>query len=145
MAQEVHPEYPIASSYNLGEEWAFDFDSGEPAVPGIHSVCVNKQTGEMELVPVPPLENLDRIEEGKRLSKIIEAEIMSEGKTKLRIMLTSGEIIEGYSLGKKPAVDEAGEELDYDVIVLETEKAKKYFVLKDEDIASTERIENSIR
>ena len=71
---------------------------------------------------------------------IIEAEIMSEGKNALRLYLSDGSIIEGFSLGIEPAFDEEGEELDYDVLVIDAYSPPAYYRLKDEDIISTERV-----
>ena len=80
--------------------------------------------------------------ERSKTRKIVEAEIMSE-KGALRITLTNPEIlggkkwrvIEGYSWGIEPDFDEAGEELDSDVLVIDAYYPKAYFRLRDEDIA----------
>ena len=72
------------------------------------------------------------------MRKIYEAEILSEGKTRLRITLTTGEVIEGYSMGIEPAFDDEGEELD-DVLVFDANIPEAYFRLKDSDIEKVEK------
>lgn len=73
------------------------------------------------------------------MRKIIEAEILSEGKTRLRITLTTGEVIEGFSQGILPAFDDEGEELDYDVLVFDAYIPEAYFRLREEDIEKVEK------
>ena len=73
------------------------------------------------------------------VKKIIEAEILSEGRTKLQITLSNGEIIEGYSWGIEPAFDDEGEELDYSVLVFDADIPPAYFRLKEEDIKSVKK------
>lgn len=73
------------------------------------------------------------------MSKIIEAEIMSTDGSALRITLSNGEIIEGYSWGIEPDFDEEGEELDNDVLVVDAYAPEAYFRLKDEDIEKVEK------
>lgn len=64
IASKEFPDYPIASVIDIGKAWAFDFDTGNPAIPGIPFVCVNKQNGKVDYLSVPPLENLDIINNG---------------------------------------------------------------------------------
>lgn len=73
------------------------------------------------------------------MQKIVEAEILSEESKKLRITLTSGEVIEGYSRGIEPAFDDEGEELDYSVLVFDAYVPEAYFRLKNEDIDKIEK------
>ena len=73
------------------------------------------------------------------MRKIVEAEIMSEGKTRLRITLSTGDVIEGYSLGIIPEYDDDGEEMDYDVLAFDAYVPEAYFHLRDEDINSVEK------
>lgn len=73
------------------------------------------------------------------MSKIIEAEIMSEGKQKLQITLSNDEIIVGFSLGIVPAFDEEGEELDYNVLAFESYAPEGFFNLRNEDIKSVKK------
>ena len=67
---------------------------------------------------------------------IWKAEILSENRTKLRIELPNGEVVEGYSMGIELATDDEGEELDYEELVLEVDFQKAYVRLKNEDIIS---------
>ena len=73
------------------------------------------------------------------MSKIFEAEKLATGKTKLRITLSTKEVIEGYSLGIEPAFDAEGEELDYDVLAFDAYVPEAYFRLKEEDIYKVEK------
>ena len=73
------------------------------------------------------------------MRKIVEAEIMSEGNTKLKITLNNGEVVTGYSMGILPAFDDEGEELDYDVLALTSNISGQYVALRDEDIAKIEK------
>ena len=73
------------------------------------------------------------------MRKIVEAEIMSEGNTKLKITLNNGEVVTGYSMGILPAFDDEGEELDYDVLALTSNISGQYVTLRDEDIAKAEK------
>ena len=73
------------------------------------------------------------------MRKIVEAEIMSEGNTKLKITLNNGKVVTSYSMGILPAFDDEGEELDYDVLALTSNISGKYVALRDEDIAKIEK------
>ena len=73
------------------------------------------------------------------MSKIVEAEILSAGKTRLRITLSNKDVIEGFSMGIEPAFDDEGEELDYDVLAFDAYVPEAYFRLKEEDIAKVEK------
>ena len=73
------------------------------------------------------------------MRKIVEAEIMSEGNTKLKITLNNGKVVTGYSMGILPAFDDEGEELDYDVLALTSNISGQYVALRDEDIAKIEK------
>lgn len=74
------------------------------------------------------------------MSKIVEAEVMSAGKTKLRITLSNGDVIEGYSLGIEPAFDDNGEELNYNILAFRAYAPEAYFELRSEDIAKVEKV-----
>lgn len=65
IAEKEFSEFPIGRIIDIGEMWAFCFDSGEPPVPGAPIVTVGKEDGEIGYLPVPPIENLDIIENGK--------------------------------------------------------------------------------
>ena len=73
------------------------------------------------------------------MRKTVEAEIMSEGNTKLKITLNNGKVVTGYSMGILPAFDDEGEELDYDVLALTSNISGQYVALRDEDIAKIEK------
>jgi hypothetical protein len=73
------------------------------------------------------------------MRKIVEAEIMSEGNTKLKITLNNGKVVTGYSMGILPAFDDEGEELDYDVLALTSNISGQYVALRDENIAKIEK------
>lgn len=60
---------PIAKILDIGDRWAFKFDSGEPPVPGIPTITVNKETGAAEWLTIPPIENLDLLNAGKVVSE----------------------------------------------------------------------------
>ena len=73
------------------------------------------------------------------MRKFVEAEILSAGKTRLRLTLTNNEVIEGYSLGIVPAFDDEGEELDYDVLAFDADIPAAYYSLREEEIAKVEK------
>lgn len=73
------------------------------------------------------------------MQKIVEAEVLSEESKKLRITLTTGDVIEGYSMGIMPLFDDEGEELD-DVLAFDAYAPEAFFRLKDEDIAKVEPV-----
>ena len=64
LAQGEFPEYPIGSIIDIGVSWAFGFDTGKPAIPGIPFVCVDKRNGQVSYLTIPPLENLEIISKG---------------------------------------------------------------------------------
>ena len=70
LAADTYSEYPIAEILDIGDRWALSFDSGDPPLPGIPTVTVNKETGEVGWLPIPPLENLEILEKGKVISSI---------------------------------------------------------------------------
>lgn len=72
------------------------------------------------------------------MRKIVEAEILSENKTRLSITLTSGEVIKGYSMGIIPLFDDEGEELD-DVLAFDADEPEAFYKLRDEDIKKVEK------
>ena len=65
VAADTYSEYPIAEILDIGDRWAFSFDSGDPPLPGIPTVTVNKETGEVGWLTIPPLENLELLNAGK--------------------------------------------------------------------------------
>lgn len=72
------------------------------------------------------------------MRKIVEAEILSEGKTRLAITLSNGTVIRGYSMGIIPLFDDDGEELD-DVLAFDADDPEAFYKLRDEDIEKVEK------
>lgn len=62
IARNQYPNYPIFSITDIGDKWVFNYDTPVPDIP---FVCINKVSGAVSLLTVPPLENLDIIENGK--------------------------------------------------------------------------------
>ena len=62
IAKDQFPDFPIFSITDIGNKWAFNYDTEIPAVPFI---CVDKTNGAVSYLTVPPLENLNVIENGK--------------------------------------------------------------------------------
>lgn len=67
-AHKEFPEYTLTECVDIGDDFAFYFspDDGE-AVPGIPYVAVNKETGSVDFLTIPPFDNLELIQNGKRL------------------------------------------------------------------------------
>lgn len=65
IAQKKFLEYPICSIIDIGEKWAFSYDTGEVPIPGISIITVEKKDGKVAEMPIPPLENLDILDKGK--------------------------------------------------------------------------------
>lgn len=76
---------------------------------------------------------------GDTVEKIIEAEILSEGKTKLKITLANGETVVGYFNGIMPAFDDEGEELEYEVLSFTSVTPELYIRLRNKDIVKVEK------
>ena len=66
IAQEQFPDYPICSIRDIGEKWIFNYDAGFDSIPipGIPFICVDKENGEVDDLPIPPVENLDIVNSG---------------------------------------------------------------------------------
>ena len=73
------------------------------------------------------------------MRKIIQAQLLSQGHTKLKLTLSTGEIIWGYWLGMVPAHTEAEEAIDLDVVAIEAAAADAFFCLKETDIQKVEQ------
>lgn len=58
-------DYPLKEKYDLGSEWAFYFGTDDDA--GAPYITVNKKTGDLGFLIIPPFENLDRLKAGKKL------------------------------------------------------------------------------
>ena len=70
-------EFPIGEIIDIGEMWAFCYDSGEPPVPGALIVTVSKEDGKIGYLPIPPIKNLDIIENGKIIYSAEQGDIMT--------------------------------------------------------------------
>lgn len=62
-------EYSIEEIVDIGESWAFCFDTGENPLPGVHIIAVSKTDGNVKKITIPPLENIDLLEGGKTIWK----------------------------------------------------------------------------
>lgn len=67
IAQEQMSEYSIAEIIDIGDQWAFCFDTGENPVPGVPVITVSKKDGLTNILPIPPLENLEVLNKGKTI------------------------------------------------------------------------------
>ena len=67
---------------------------------------------------------------------------MSEGQTPLRITLSTGEVIEGFSWGIMPEFDDEGEELDSEILAFKAYSPQAYYHLSDDDIVKIEKGSN---
>lgn len=56
--------FPLRNTaIDIGDAWVFFYDTGNPPVPGVYPVMVNKQTGTLSLVPTPVTEpDLDKLD-----------------------------------------------------------------------------------
>lgn len=55
------PGFSVSKIIDMGNRWGVCYDSGEPPVPGVPVVTIEKETGETGILAVPPLENLHPI------------------------------------------------------------------------------------
>lgn len=67
IAKEQFPEFDIYDITDIGEKFAFSFDTGDNPVPGIPFVCVSKENGEVSFLTIPPIENIKLIENGRKV------------------------------------------------------------------------------
>ncbi len=65
ICKNEYSEFPIAEIIDIGGSWAFCFDSGDPPVPGIPIMTIRKENGEVEYMTIPPLENIEILDNGK--------------------------------------------------------------------------------
>jgi len=65
IAVKEYSEYPVAEILDIGNRWVFCFDTGDPPIPGTGMVTVDKETGEVGWLTIPPLENIALLEAGK--------------------------------------------------------------------------------
>ena len=78
-AEKVAPNYPLCWCFDIGDRYAFFF-SPEPSPPGLPIITVNKTSGDIGDLPIPPLENHDLLEKGKEIS-IFDHRIFDNCKT----------------------------------------------------------------
>lgn len=67
IALKQFPGYSVCEIRDMGNEWAFGYDT---IVPGIPYVCVSKSNGDIGYLTVPPIENLEILEKGKVIYSI---------------------------------------------------------------------------
>lgn len=65
---------------------------------------------------------------------LVKAEVLSNGGTKIKLILKNGNRINGFSIGIEPAFDEEGEELEYNVLIFDPENSDEYIQIKNEEI-----------
>jgi len=67
-AHNTRPDTVLDQAYDLDDVWAFMFapDTGEE-LTGEPFITVNKETGELGDLTIPPLENLFRLQKGKKI------------------------------------------------------------------------------
>jgi hypothetical protein len=66
-AHKEFPEYRLVECVDIGSAYAFYFAPGEE-FPGIPYVAVDKQSGSVDYLTIPPFENLALIQNGKRIN-----------------------------------------------------------------------------
>lgn len=67
IAQAEFPDWGLKECVDIGDRLAFYFEPSEPT-PGIPYVAVNKNSGRVEYLTVPPLQNLALIRNGQRVN-----------------------------------------------------------------------------
>ena len=65
---------------------------------------------------------------------LVKAEVLSNGGTKIKLILKNGNTINGFSIGIEPAFYEEGEELEYNVLIFDPENSDEYIQIKNEEI-----------
>ncbi len=65
IAQLQVPDFYISKIIDIGGEWVFSYDFGNPVPPGSPIVCISKSNGDVSHMTIPPLENLDILEKGR--------------------------------------------------------------------------------
>ena len=69
---------------------------------------------------------------------LVKAEVLSSERTKIKLTLKNGNILNGFSIGIEPAFDYDGEELEYNVLVFNPETSDEYIEIKNEEIENVE-------
>ena len=68
-AEKELPDLIISRCIDIGEKYAFSFrlENEAPVPPGIPIICVDKNSGEISYMTIPPLTNLDILKNGKEI------------------------------------------------------------------------------
>ena len=61
LCKKENSDFPIGTIIDIGNKWAFCFDTDEPGIP---IVTVRKEDGKIDYMTIPPLSNLDVLEKG---------------------------------------------------------------------------------
>lgn len=62
-------DYKIVEIIDIGDSYAICYepsDEGDP-IPGDYPLTVKKENGEIGYLPIPPVENIERLEKGKKV------------------------------------------------------------------------------
>lgn len=67
-AHKEFPDYKLIECLDIGDAYAFYFSQSETEnIPGVPYVSVDKESGSVEYLTIPPIENLKRIQKGKKI------------------------------------------------------------------------------
>lgn len=66
-AKKEFPDYRLIECVDIGDTLAFYFSPSETPIPGIPYIGINKETGNVKILNIPPLKNLRLIQNGKRI------------------------------------------------------------------------------
>ena len=66
IAEKYMSDYEIKECTDIGDKYAFSFgNKGDDMLPpGLPIICVNKETGKISELTIPPIENLDILGKG---------------------------------------------------------------------------------
>lgn len=61
--------YKIVEIVDIGDCYAFCYEpsDGEDPIPGDCPITVNKDSGEVGIIAIPPIANLDKLEAGQKI------------------------------------------------------------------------------
>lgn len=65
IASKEIPNYPVSRVLDMVDCFAVEFNTGDFPVPGVPMVLVNKSTQAVAFLTIPPVENLDKVEQAK--------------------------------------------------------------------------------
>ena len=66
-AKVVFPDYSLVECIDIGKAFVFYFSDDIEATPGIPYIIVDKNTGNIDYLTIPPIKNLKMIRQGKRI------------------------------------------------------------------------------